>query len=135
MKQVRIILTETERSKDNAQKMLSNASRLATLLVNVSGFWIEARYDADIAKSEYENKFDSAFLELKKKEKVSDETAKAMARIECREIYVKWLELDRLSRKLYNMREDMDRQVSVWQSLASELRSQLVYRKGGDPIK
>jgi len=109
---------------------------LAVLLTNVSQFWIEARYDADIAKAEYDNKYDSTFLEMKKsKQASSDETAKTLARIECREIYLKWLELDRLSRRLYNMREDMDRQVSVWQSLASELRSQLVYRRGGDPVQ
>ena len=133
LKQTDLIFKNISTNVNNAQSLLENANRLSTIMYNIAELWVAAKSESDNAKLLHEDKYDTVFLEYKAKEKTSDKTSEAMARIECREMYKDWLTKDTLSRKLYLLRVDIDRKSSVIQSYAAELRSQLTYRKGGEP--
>lgn len=133
LKQIDLVFKDIEQKRESAQGLLENANRLSTIMYNLSDLWVTAKTNSDTAKLSYDEKFDEVFFEQKTQHKVSDETAKAVARIESREFYSSYLTKEHLQRKLFALRSDIDRKISVIQSYAAELRSQFAARKGGEP--
>ena len=125
--QIDTVFKKISESQQMPDKLLLHANQLSSLKYNLGDLYINARADSKASEAQLDFEFSGSFMKYKK-EGNSDATARTLAKIDCRDRQVEYLDLERLTTTLWIKREDVAEKISVLQSYARELRDQKSYK-------
>lgn len=123
IKQINEIVRRTKADRMYPVKLLAHANDLQAIIFNLTDLYIDARAESKRLEVQLESAEDDSFMKYRREDKVAEATAKILARIDARDLLLRFTDAEQYTTKLWMLRDDVNNQISILQSYSKSLQT------------